>query len=56
MSTLHPVSYTHLDYIIFLGVFNSPCPACAEDFIADGLIDTRDYMRWVSDIFKTCNN
>ncbi len=45
-----------LDYIIFLGVFNSPCPACAEDFIADGLIDTRDYLRWVSDIFKTCNN
>jgi len=45
-----------LDYIIFLGVFNSPCPGCAEDFIADGLVDTRDYLRWVSDIFKTCGN
>lgn len=43
-----------LDYIVFLGKFNTPCPGCQEDFIADGFVDVQDYLRWVADIFKNC--
>ena len=43
------------DYIIFLGEYLTPCPGCPQDFYPDGYVDTRDYLIWVADIFKTCN-
>lgn len=45
-----------MDYTIFLGAFNSLCQGCPQDFISDGFVDIRDYLRWVSDINKSCNN
>lgn len=44
-----------MDYNIFLGKYLTPCPGCQEDFFPDGFVDTRDYLIWVADIFKTCN-
>lgn len=43
------------DYNIFLGKYLTPCLGCQEDFYPDGFVDTRDYLIWVADIFKTCN-
>lgn len=44
-----------LDYMIFLGKFNTLCPGCPEDFNLDGAVDVRDYLMWVADISKICN-
>jgi putative transposon-encoded protein len=43
------------DYMLLLGVFNSTCTSCLPDLFPDSFIDTRDYLLWVRDIYKTCN-